>query len=436
MRMAKNNSGPKRTLLAAGAGALLLGLLAAPGALAATGRSARATGPARVAAAADDGLRLNQVQVVGSHNSYHLEATAAESALRGIVSPDGEKALQYAHPVLGTQFAGQQVRQIELDVWADPDGGLYAKPLLRTLTFGGAYDPVMKTPGTKVLHIQDIDYHSNCLTFVRCLQAVKTWSDANPAHVPIAVLVEFKDSALSLTGLQKTNLTKAAVQKLSTAPKAAKTAKATATKQKAAVSLALTTTPLPWTTARMDTVDSDIRSVFSAGNLITPDDVRGSDASLEHAVLTSGWPTLASSRGKILFLMDNNGSYRDSYLAGHPALAGRVLFTNSTPGQADAAFVEENDPIANQARIQAEVAAGYVVRTRADVDTAQARSNDTSMRDAALASGAQWVSTDYPVAADSARFGTTYAVQIPGTARCTPVAPVNAPVACTSIATP
>jgi Phosphoinositide phospholipase C, Ca2+-dependent len=397
---------------------------------------------------ADDGqLRLNQLQVVGTHNSYHLEATPAESLLRTLVSPDGEKALQYSHPALGTQFANQKVRQIELDVWADPNGGLYAKPLLRTLTFGGAYDPVMKQPGTKVLHIQDIDYHSNCLTFRLCLQAVKTWSDANPAHVPVAVLIEFKDTPLSITGLtaakiQKAQQQAAAKQAKATKSSAAIPATASATKltpaaQRSAISAALVATPLPWTTARMDTVDADIRSVFLATSLITPDDVRGSDATLEDAVLTRGWPTLAESRGKTLFLMDNPGAYRDSYLAGHPSLQGRVLFTNSTPGQPDAAFVEENDPTgaANQARIQAEVREGYVVRTRADVDTAQARTNDTSMRDAALASGAQWVSTDYPVPADSARFGTTYAVQIPGNtiARCNPV---NAPADCITIPTP
>ena len=61
-----------------------------------------------------------------------------------------------------------------------------------------------------------------------------------------------------------------------------------------------------------------------------------------------------------------------------------------------------------------------VVRTRADADTVQARTNDTTMRDAALASGAQWVSTDYeePNPAFS-----PYTVQIPdGTpARCNPV---------------
>ena len=56
-----------------------------------------------------------------------------------------------------------------------------------------------------------------------------------------------------------------------------------------------------------------------------------------------------------------------------------------------------NDPIGDFDAIQADGAAGYVVRTRADADTVEARSGDTTPRDAALASGAQWVSTDYPV---------------------------------------
>lgn len=416
--------GRRSGAIATTAGTLLLGLLAAPG--------ARAESPA----AADDGLRINQVQVVGSHNSYHQEATVAESALRGVFAPAGQRALEYAHAPLATQFTDQQVRQIELDVWADPNGGLYAKPLLRTLTFGGAYDPAMKQPGTKVLHIQDLDYHSSCLTFRLCLQAVRTWSDANPSHVPVAVLVEFKDTPLSLSGLQAARLRQAAAKQAQKQVKAS--AAQTVAAQKQAISLALGATPLPWTGPRMDTVDADIRAVFGPGDLITPDDVRGDAPTLESAVLQQGWPSLAESRGKVMFLMDNAGTYRTEYLAGHPALQGRVLFTNSTPGQPDAGFVEENDPTgANLTRIQAEVRAGYLVRTRADVDTAQARSGDTTMRDAALASGAQWVSTDYPDPSLSRRFGTSYVVRLPGgAARCGPVAPGNAPQACSAVSTP
>ncbi|MCA1481644.1 Ca2+-dependent phosphoinositide-specific phospholipase C, partial [Bradyrhizobium sp. NBAIM08] len=131
---------------------------------------------------------------------------------------------------------------------------------------------------------------------------------------------------------------------------------------------------------------------------ITPDDVRGSRSTLESAVLNDGWPTLGASRGKVMFLMDNAGSYRTTYLAGHPSLQGRVLFTNSNPGNADAAFVERNDAKGSFTAIQNLVRQGYMVRTRSDSPGREVATNDRSTLEAALASGAQWVSTDYPVA--------------------------------------
>jgi hypothetical protein len=370
------------------AGTTLLALGAAPSAAAGQGTVQDETW------SGGKGVRLNQIQVVGSHNSYHLEAPKAEADLRALVDPAGQRALEYAHAPLPEQFGTQEVRQIELDVFADPSGGLYAKPLIRTLTNGGPYAPEMDQPGTKVLHIQDIDYHSTCLSLVACLQQVKAWSDAHRGHVPIAVLIELKDEPLPpVAGLPFV-------------------------------------TPVPWTAERMDALDAEIRSVFRGNRMITPDDVRGRSETLEKAILTKGWPTLARSRGQVMFLMDNGGDFRTRYLEGHPSLKGRVMFTNSTPGEPDAAFVKENDPTgAAQARIADEVRRGYIVRTRADTDTTQARTGDTTMRDAALASGAQWVSTDYPEPGMSARFGTSYVVELPGgvVARCNPV---NAPRWC------
>jgi hypothetical protein len=340
------------------------------------------------------GLRLNEIQVIGTHNSYHVEASAAEKALRSQVDPEGELTLEYGHPVLAEQLSKENVRQLELDVFADPAGGLYANPLIRELTGGGPYDPVMRQPGFKVLHIQDVDYRSNCLTLHSCLTQLRAWSDVHRSHVPVAVLLELKDEPVVLPG----------------APPL--------------------TVPVLWNRSLMDALDAQIRSVFGPRRLITPDDVRGGQPTLESAVLRRGWPTLDASQGKVMFLMDNAGAYRTTYLAGHPSLRGRVLFTNSTPGQPDAAFVEENDPTgANQGRIRSEVTAGYLVRTRADADTVQARTGDTTRRDLALASGAQWVSTDYPVPGLAARFGTSYVAQLPGGAvvRCNPV---SAPPRC------
>ena len=87
-----------------------------------------------------------------------------------------------------------------------------------------------------------------------------------------------------------------------------------------------------------------------------------------------------------------------------------------------------NDPVTDEAKIRQAVLDGYVVRTRSDADTVQARTGDVTMREAALRSGAQWISTDYPV--PDPRFSTGYAVTIPdGTpARCNPVL---LPSACT-----
>jgi len=153
--------------------------------------------------------------------------------------------------------------------------------------------------------------------------------------------------------------------------------------------------------------------------------VRGLYDTLEHAVLAGNWPTLARARGKVVFLMDQRpvGSV---YLDGHPSLRGRVLFTNAEPGEADAAFIERND--GPTAEITALVRKGYLIRTRTDADTKEARRDDTRRRDAMLASGAQILSTDYP-SPEPARWPGGYFVAFPDKAvvRCNPI---NAPITC------
>ena len=339
-------------------------------------------------------VALNEMQVLGSHNSFHVEPRPALfAALLGIASLF--EAWEYTHLPLDQQFDTQRVRQIELDVFADPTGGMYAHR--GGLTFIGedpiSPDAVMIQPGFKVLHIQDLDFESTCLTFVDCLQTVKAWSDAHPHHLPIMILVEAKEDVLPDLGLD----------------------------------FAI---PLLIREPELDALDAEIRSVFPPAQLVTPDRVRRGRATLEQAVLELGWPRLGVLRGKVLFSLDNGGAVRDAYLNGHASLAGRVLFTDSSPGAPEAAFIKENDPLANPATIPALVSAGYVVRTRADGDTVQARSGDTTQRDAAIASGAQWVSTDYPVADPD--FGTGYEVAIPGgvPARCNPI---NAPPGCRDV---
>src|SRR5262249_47679545 len=161
-------------------------------------------------------------------------------------------------------------------------------------------------------------------------------------------------------------------------------------------------------------LDHAILSVFKRQEIVTPDDVRGSFATLNDAVTHNGWPMLAQTRGKVVFLLDPPkmaAVYRD----GHPSLEGRVMFTNSTPGAPDGAFIEVNTP--DVAHIQELVRDGYLIRTRSDDGTIEAMHNDTTRRDRAIESGAQITSTDYP-AAEPAPTG--FKVALPGglPARC------------------
>jgi hypothetical protein len=338
-------------------------------------------------------VKLNQIQVIGTHNSYHAGIAPNEAKVWQAKYAKAFAGLDYSHPALTAQF-DSGVRQIELDVYADSKGGLYSHPSGPSMAAAAGlpadpdFDPnhLMDKPGFKVMHVQDVDYRSNCQPFIACLNEVRRWSHAHPGHIPVFILVETKQDS----------------------PKGIKV-----------------TEPEKFTSATFDALDAEIRSVFPADELITPDDVRGSYPTLEKAVLAGNWPTLETSRGKVIFLMDQR-PVGPVYLEGHPSLKGRVLFTNAAPGEPDAAFIERNDGPAEE--ITALVRKGYLIRARTDADTKEARTNETSRRDAMIASGAQLLSTDYP-AAEPARWAGSYSVSLPGgkVAQCDPA---NAPKSC------
>ena len=341
---------------------------------------------------ANECVHLNEIQVLGAHNSYHLEPRVELYDFLHSITPAVE-AWEYSHLQLPEQLGGQGIRQLELDVYGDPNGGRFFFRLGPLFVGQNPFGPAtLLFPGMKVLHIPHLDFETTCTRLIDCLRELKDWSDANPLHLPVMVLVEVKTDLLGT--------------------------------QPAVAELGLETPDAPrvFSPTEFDALDAEIRSVFPEDELFTPDDLRGSYPTLEQAVLSEGWPTLGALRGQVFFAMDNAGEDRLNYLDGHPSLEGRVMFTNSTPGQPDAAFVKVNDPLANPAQIPDLVGTGYLVRTRADTDTEEARNGDTQRRDAALASGAQFVSTDFPVPSTKPGF-TDYFVEIPNgsPARCNPV---------------
>ncbi len=227
---------------------------------------------------------------------------------------------------------------------------------------------------------ENFDEGTTCPTLEECLSLVKGWSDASPAHHPIFIQLELKDGTTE-DGAEE----------------------------------------------YFAHLEAEVLAVFPRERVLTPDDVRGDAASVRDAITSKGWPALGEVRGKVVFFIDDHTPVRTYYTHGDKDLDGRLMFIDSEPSDPWAGILLANDPIGDAARIEESVGLGLLVRTRADSGTEEALMGDTSLRDAAFASGAHFVSTDYPAPVE----GVDYVVEVPGgtPSRCNPK---TAPADCTS----
>ena len=308
------------------------------------------------AVAQTDSLRINKIQVIGSHNSYKLPIDPALFKIFTQTDSVSASKIDYGH-ISFTEQLDFGLRNLEIDIYADAKGGKYASPQgLNWAKNQALFDPggEMKAPGFKMLHIPDLDFRSNVLTLQSGLTELKEWSKSNPNHTPVFITLEAKDDTIKRPGL---------------------------------------TQPEKFNSQTFDELDRMIVNYLGRENLIVPEQVKGKFKTLEEAVLKGNWPTLKSARGKLIFVLDAKGEKMRSYSDGHPSLEGRILFINADPGTAEAAIIISNNSKSSQ--IPLLVKKGYIVRTRADSDTKQARENDRSYFDAACNSGAQIITTDY-----------------------------------------
>ena len=341
---------------------------------------------------ASDDLKLNQIQVIASHNSYHMRTDRA--VLRFLTNlykmhlmPKDldPRGIDYTNVPLSEQLEKYGVRGLELDVNNDPTGGRFVdrRGLAWVWKPSKSKDPEMKQPGFKLIHITDFDFNSTNATFKGAIREIKKWSDAHPDHLPVFINVETKTDATGDIIPQLHKLAKSA----------------------------------PFDSAAADALDREVRDIFGSdlNGVITPDQVRGTYPTLEQAVLAGHWPTLREARGRVVFIIDAGGDVRNIYKKGHPSYSGRAMFVYSDPGTPEAAFVILNDPPSDYARIQQCVKQGYIVRTRCDGETTQARTGDYSQMYRAMASWAQIISTDYYKPDDRAgtKGWSTYQVKFP-----------------------
>lgn len=320
-------------------------------------------------------LALSSLQMIGSHNSYKKAMPANVMALLKWVEPAVAQGLDYSHIPIEEQLA-LGLRVFEIDVFHDPEGERYSRPLGRGLhpltpAFNEWEQAQLDAPGLKVLHIQDIDYRSHCLTFRECLETFRDFSDANPGHLPIFISLNLKTSPIELPG---------------------------------------STTPLPFDKAGYLNLHRDLESTLGLDNLVTPSEVQKDSRSLRERITTFGWPDLSELRGRFIFLIDEPVRKTAGYLEEFEKHE-RLLFLSVPSDHDQAAILVMNDPLKAFDDIRARVAEGFLVRTRADADTVEARSADDTRMRAAFASGAHFISTDYYVPGE--RLEGDYRVRFP-----------------------
>jgi hypothetical protein len=311
-----------------------------------------------------DHLRLNDVRILASHNSYKKKPDPKVlkflSKVKNKIGPENDPIqLEYGHELLSTQLNDFNIRGFELDVYYDPLGGKFSKRKINSFVFGlrnKSKEVGLKSPGFKILHIADIDYETNYVTLESALAELGSWSQNNPTHCPIFVNIEVKatspgDLSKILRNLGFKRATK-------------------------------------FTENTFHLLDSIIESNFSTEQLFTPVDMKKNNTSLRATINNVGWPLFDDCRGKIFFVLegDNIDLYKNK--------GERPLFVYGEKEDEDVIFLLRNDPLNNENEINA-LTDQYIVRTRSDAGTLEARKNDYTRFFAALTSNAQIISTDF-----------------------------------------
>ena len=327
-------------------------------------------------------LTLSQIQTIGTHNSYHIAPHSSVMKLIRSVMPSQADSISYTHRPLSEQLDILGMRKFELDLFHDTKGGSYSSPVGAVMTNGRNWktkhpefdEEAMSKSGMKIIHFPNFDFRSNTPTLKAALEEINRWSRRNSYHIPIMILIETKKVNRSVNVEAKN------------------------------------TFQVPDFLA----LEKEILSILDISQIITPDNVKCKFNSLNKAVTMKGWPSLYQARGRLIFVLDNQGEERINYLTLHPELKGALIFVSSPPGNPESAFLKINDPVVNYSAIKNRVKEGYLVRTRADSDLAEARNNDYSKMQKAFSSGAQYISTDFP---ESAEGVSSYMVSLPDDVR-------------------
>jgi len=272
-------------------------------------------------------LKLNEFSVLATHNSYKTMPTMYISyPLSWLFGQKVKNGWYEMQPF--TEQLNQGYRGLELDVCC------YDNKFL-------------------LMHSPIDDWNTHSPDFALALKEIKLWSDANPGHVPIHLMLQVRNQFSPYTYK---------FQRM--------------------------------TTERLQAMDALIEQVFGDA-VITPKSIKGEHATLNEAVKTHPWPKVKDSLGKVYFtILFDSPKIEANYLDIDPTFATQQAFVfirpKETPKSYSAFILADNPQAEGLVSLKEQ---GYILRTRID----EQFDHSPERFQAAIKLGATVLSTDYPI---------------------------------------
>jgi len=260
--------------------------------------------------AIEDGVKLNEIAILGTHNSYQRLATAETRFAMNIIDTITFKKLglntfDFEMDTLTEQLE-MGVRNVEIDIETlDKDNKIEFK----------------------VTHNSFVDNASSAYDFTKALQEIKMWSDNNPRHIPVIIIVEPKSFVIEINGMKKFSLEYA---------------------------------------KELDKIVGDTLG----DSLLTPEDMLRDYQSFKEMRENDDWISLKEAQGKILVLL-HDCDVTESYIALDETIKTQKMFPMlryDDRNESYTSFILENDAFrANERKAENIDESNLIVRTRADV---------------------------------------------------------------------
>ncbi len=308
-----------------------------------------------------DNIRINQIQLKGTHNSYHV--LKPYNPVEWLPWDLHITDWNYTHAPITEQLTNQGVRQVELDIHMGKDG-------------------------FPVYHLTGIDNGSTCKDLTACLIEVRDWSIANPHHQLLWLLIEPKD-----TDDPGNYFGEWIADHLDTIEENIES---------------LLGSDNIYKPSELRGSHPTMRDRIEKEGWPTLDATRGK--------ITIVWNAIGSNKKAYANYKPEASQLLMLLKATPEELIG------DSPSPYDMVYTEVGDPLKGKSLITELVEKGFMVRTRAEergLDSNEAKKGKRDRPEAALESGAQIISTDIPAKVPE----TDYFFAIPGdhVSRCNPV---------------